>query len=229
MTCSSFLQRFCFGDMASLGETPKKRQVLKLSSNIFLSLVRFAWSVFQLSDVYLIYVDRNPRGSEVDVSGRVSAACRWRGRSSFVFIKRKRRNQRTTVRPGTKSQTSECVFDSDWIVWPHITHDLTAICTRVLPSVLWHCWLGVRKSIRPVKNWVMRWWHGYLSKARCRWLAYGPVDATATPSSLASLKSRIVLPSGASLPRLSWKRGRCLGECRLANCCIDREEWTPLH
>jgi len=25
----------------------------------------------------------------------------------------------------------------------------------VSPSVLWHCWLGVRKSIRPVKKWVM--------------------------------------------------------------------------
>jgi len=24
-----------------------------------------------------------------------------------------------------------------------------------LPSVLWHCWLGIRKSIRPVKN---EWW-----------------------------------------------------------------------
>jgi len=35
-------------------EKLQKRQVLKLSSSIFLSLVRFASSVFQLSDVYLI-------------------------------------------------------------------------------------------------------------------------------------------------------------------------------
>ena len=35
------------------------------------------------------------------------------------------------------------------------------------PSVLWHCWLGVRKSIRPVKNWVMG--HGYLSGVWCKW------------------------------------------------------------
>jgi len=45
--------------------------------------------------------------------------------------------------------------------------------------VLWCCWLGGRKGIRPVKNWVVRCWHGYLSAARCR-LAYGPADATAT-------------------------------------------------
>jgi len=38
--------------------------------------------------------------------------------------------------------------------------------------------------------------------------AYGPADGTATPSSLASLKSRVVYHSGAGLPRLSWKRGR---------------------
>ena len=40
-----------------------------------------------------------------------------------------------------------------------------------LPSVLWRCWLGGRKGIRPVKNWVVRCWRGYLSAARCR-LAY---------------------------------------------------------
>jgi len=32
---------------------------------------------------------------------------------------------------------------------------------------------------RPVKNWAVGCWRGYLSGARCR-LAYGPADATAT-------------------------------------------------
>ena len=44
---------------------------------------------------------------------------------------------------------------------------------------VWRCWLGCRKGIRPVKNWVVGCWRGYLSGARCR-LAYGPADATAT-------------------------------------------------
>ena len=61
-----------------------------------------------------------------------------------------------------------------------------------LPSVHWYCWLGIKKSMQPVKNWVMRYWHGYLSGARCKCYAYGPADANATPSSLASLKSRLV-------------------------------------
>jgi len=32
-------------------------------------------------------------------------------------------------------------------------------------SVLWRCWLGSRKGIRPVKNWVVGCWQGYLSGA----------------------------------------------------------------
>jgi len=52
-------------------------------------------------------------------------------------------------------------------------------CRCVWISVLWRCWLGSRKGIRPVKNWVVGCWHGYLSGASCR-LAYGPADTTAT-------------------------------------------------
>ena len=41
-------------------------------------------------------------------------------------------------------------------------------------SVFWCYWLGGKKG-----NWVMRYWHGYLSGTRCKWFAYGPADATA--------------------------------------------------
>jgi len=39
--------------------------------------------------------------------------------------------------------------------------------------------------------------------------AYGPADATATatPSYLAPVKSRMVYPYGVRLPKLSWKKG----------------------
>jgi len=53
-------------------------------------------------------------------------------------------------------------------------------------SALTH--LGIRRSIRPVKYWVMCW-HGCLSGVRYKGCAYGPADHTVTPSSLASLKS----------------------------------------
>jgi len=67
------------------------------------------------------------------------------------------------------------------------------------PSVLWRCWLGGRKGIRPVKKRVVGCWRGYLPGARCR-LAIDPADATATHS-LASVKSRLVLPFWY---RLTW-------------------------
>jgi len=48
----------------------------------------------------------------------------------------------------------------------------------------------------------MRGWHGYLAGARCKWFAYGPADATATPLSLAALKSRMVLPFWCQLTQV---------------------------
>jgi len=41
---------------------------------------------------------------------------------------------------------------------------------------------------------------------RCKWFAYGPADASATLSSIVLLKSRMVYPFAAGLPRLIWKR-----------------------
>ena len=65
------------------------------------------------------------------------------------------------------------------------------VCILSGITVLWCCWLGDRKGIQPVKNWVVRCWHGYLSGARCR-LAYGPADAYCHSLSLAPVKSRLV-------------------------------------
>jgi len=76
-----------------------------------------------------------------------------------------------------------------------------------LPSVLWRCWLGSRKGIRPVKNGVgvVGFWRNYLSGARCR-LAYVPADATAIHC-LASVKSRLVLPFWYRLTRVVLDKG----------------------
>jgi len=69
--------------------------------------------------------------------------------------------------------------------------------------------VGQQEGHPACKNWLVRYWRGYLSGLRCKWFAYGPADATATPASLAQVKSRMrmVYLSGAGLPRLSWKEG----------------------
>jgi len=77
-------------------------------------------------------------------------------------------------------------------------------CEGTLPSVLWRCWLGGRKGIRPVKN-IGGWW---------RW-ALVSLDGV-TPSRMIGVSASVNLPlhhkvqkfsSGTGLPRWSWKKG----------------------
>ena len=66
--------------------------------------------------------------------------------------------------------------------------------------------VGRQEGHLTCKNWVVRYWCGYLSGARCKLFAYGPADATASPSSFAPLKFRAVYLCGSGLHRLSWKK-----------------------
>jgi len=70
------------------------------------------------------------------------------------------------------------------------THILCSIYSFIYNMYRGSCWLGIRRSIWPVKKF--RCCCDYLSGARCKWFAYGSADATATLSSLTSLKSRLV-------------------------------------
>ena len=92
----------------------------------------------------------------------------------------------------------------------------------------------------------MRCWHGSVSGARCKWFAYGPADATATPSSLDLLKSRIVLPLWCQLTQLVLEKRPlsgclsvsmhcCYGLCftffclwQHSTCCYDCLTWFLL-
>jgi len=53
---------------------------------------------------------------------------------------------------------------------------------------------------------VVRYWRGDLYGVRCKLFPYGPADATATSSSLASVISRMVYLSDVVLPGFSGKR-----------------------
>ena len=69
-------------------------------------------------------------------------------------------------------------------------------CKVWMPSVLWHRWLGVRKSIRPVK---IEWWGvGVVicleRSTDCSHMVHLMPLHPQTPASLASFKSRLVLP-----------------------------------
>jgi len=59
--------------------------------------------------------------------------------------------------------------------------------------------VGWQEGHPACKNWC-----GYLSGTRCKGFAYGPAGATATPSSIAAVKSRMVYLAGLRM----WKKGR---------------------
>ena len=56
----------------------------------------------------------------------------------------------------THTHTSSCIISCKHIGLLHVVSALQQPLS--LPSVLWHCWLGDRKGIRPVKNWVLVGW-----------------------------------------------------------------------
>ena len=85
--------------------------------------------------------------------------------------------------------------------WPlcMCTNYIYLLNTLMMPSLLWRCWLGVRKGIGPVKIWVMRCWCGYLwSKVQiaCVWFSWCHCHSIIS----ASAKSRMAYPSGTDSP-----------------------------
>ena len=74
------------------------------------------------------------------------------------------------------------------------------LCFPIVPSVLWRCWLGGRKGIRPVKKLsggVLAWSSVWSEVQTCIWPSWCHCHSL----SLASVKSRLVLPFWY---RLTW-------------------------
>ena len=82
-------------------------------------------------------------------------------------------------------------------------------------SVPWHCWLGGRKGIRPVKNLsggVLAWLSLWSEMQTCIWPGWCHCHSL----SLATVKSRLVLPFWYRLSRVVLEKGllnRCVCVC----------------
>ena len=90
------------------------------------------------------------------------------------------------------------MFTMHWLVF----HSLD-----LWPSVLWRCWLGGRKGIRPVKNLsgeVLAWLSVWNKVQTCIWLSWCHCHSL----SLASVKSRLVLSFWYWPTRVVRKTGR---------------------
>jgi len=71
-----------------------------------------------------------------------------------------------------------------------MTEIAALINTTTMPSVLWRCWLGGRKCIRPVKTeqWVQAWLSVWSEVQTCIWPSWYHCHSV----SLASVESRLV-------------------------------------
>jgi len=82
-------------------------------------------------------------------------------------------------------------------------------------SLLWHCWLGGRKGIRPVKKLsggLLAWLSVWSEVQTCKW----PNWCHCHSLSLASVTSRLVLPFWYRLTRVVPEKGplnRCVCVC----------------
>jgi len=74
------------------------------------------------------------------------------------------------------------------LLWFTTIHSILSVQITCL-TIFLHNLLSSLSSTSWHEVYIMRYWHGYLLGVRCKWFAYDPADATATPSSLASLKS----------------------------------------
>ena len=86
------------------------------------------------------------------------------------------------------------------------------LVTCIKPSVLWHCWLGGRKGIRPVKKQsggVLAWLSVWSKVQTCIWSSWCHCHSL----SLAPVKSRLVLPFWYRLTRVVPDKG-------LLNMCV---------
>ena len=75
-----------------------------------------------------------------------------------------------------------------------------------IPSVLWHCWLGGRKGVRPViklSGGVLAWLFVLSDGQICIWPSWCHCHSL----SLASVKSRLVLPFWYRLTRIVSEKG----------------------
>ena len=94
-------------------------------------------------------------------------------------------------------------------------------CRWCMPSVLWHCWLGGRKGIRPLKT--ERWGAGVVicleQGADC--LRMVQLMPRHLPSSLALFKSRLVLAFWYQLNQVVLEK-------RLLNGCSSSSSWCML-
>ena len=83
-----------------------------------------------------------------------------------------------------------------------------------VPSVLWRCWLGGRKGIRPVKNWVVGCWHGFcLEHSTDLHMAQMPLPLTISCFSKIQIGYAFLVPAHPGSPGQRAVKRVCVCVC----------------
>jgi len=123
--------------------------------------------------------------------------------------------------PGQRAVKRVCVCVLVWRLRYEWWNFTVFLLFANLPSVLWHCWLGGRKGIRPVKklsSGVLAWLSVWSEVQTCIWLSWCHCHSL----SLAPVKSRSVLLFWYRLtwvvPEIGPLKRVCVCVFILANC-----------
>jgi len=92
-----------------------------------------------------------------------------------------------------------------------------------MPSVLRRCWLGGRKGIQPVKNWVVGCWRGiYLDQgADLRMALLMPLPLTVSCSSKIQIGFTFLVPADLGSPGKRTVKWVCVCVIDLSHCTVQ--------
>ena len=93
------------------------------------------------------------------------------------------------------------------------SHRFVALYHELLPSVLWCCWLGGRKGIRPVKNWVVGCWRGYICLEWDADLRMMPLPVTVSCFSKIQIGFTVLVPADPGSPGQRAVKRVCVCVC----------------
>ena len=115
-----------------------------------------------------------------------------------------------------------CLWIQESKIWLFIAADFFQLNLVRFPSVLWRCWLGSRKGIRPVKKLsggVLAWLSVWSEVQTCIWPSWCHFHSL----SLASVKSRLVLTFWYRLTWVVPEKGPlnvCVCVCVCVRACV---------
>ena len=147
-------------------------------------------------------------------AGRVGSGRRFRGTRRVWSGRVLKRVTRGQLCADSSDQSWKLIF-SDKPITLHDSSENNCLRVKlcncnckddVAPPVLWRCWLGGRKGIRPVKNWAVG--AGVVICLERGADLHMPSWCHCHSLSLASVKSRLVLPFWYRLTRVVPERGR---------------------